>query len=144
MKTRRNLPKTTAALAVGFVIASGLTPASPALSFKIAEMSATPIVQLLQAAFAPAAAMAQSLVEGKGKVIAVTQEKQELVLEHGEIKGFMDPMTMGYKVSSPALLKGLKAGDQVHFTIDKNKSVITKITKLKSDQINGKPSTDKP
>jgi len=75
---------------------------------------------------------AQTAVEGKGKVIAVTLEKQEIVLEHGEIKGFMDAMTMGYKVSSPSLLKGLKAGDQVQFTIDTKKSVITKVTKLKN------------
>ena len=81
---------------------------------------------------APAPAIAQALVEGKGKVIAVTPEKQELVLEHGEIKGFMDAMTMGYKVGSPSLLKGLKPGDQVRFTIDTKKSVITKVTKAKN------------
>ena len=80
----------------------------------------------------PREVWAQTAVEGKGKVIAVTLEKQEIVLEHGEIKGFMDAMTMGYKVSSPSLLKGLKAGDQVQFTIDTKKSVITKVTKLKN------------
>jgi len=93
----------------------------------------TPVAttQFFGGVFVPAPAMAQTLVEGKGKVIAVTQEKQELVLEHGEIKGFMDAMTMGYKVSSPSLLKGLKSGDQVSFTIDTKKSVITKVTKLR-------------
>ena len=80
----------------------------------------------------PGEVWAQTAVEGKGKVIAVTLEKQEIVLEHGEIKGFMDAMTMGYKVSSPSLLKGLKSGDQVQFTIDTKKSVITKVTKLKN------------
>jgi Cu/Ag efflux protein CusF len=91
-----------------------------------------PVTGLMQKFFTPASVMAQSAVQGRGKVISVVAEKQELVLEHGEIKGFMDAMTMGYKVSSPSLLKGLKAGDQVNFTIDKNKSVITKITKLKN------------
>jgi Cu/Ag efflux protein CusF len=76
------------------------------------------------------AAMAQSLVEGQGKVIAVTPEKQQVVLEHGEIKGFMDAMTMGYKVSSISLLKGLKPGDEVSFSIDPKKSTIVKIGKL--------------
>jgi Cu/Ag efflux protein CusF len=130
MKTRRTLRHVMAALAGAFIMASPMTAVSPALNLNLAEVSAISPAQVVQAVFAPAAAMAQNMVEGKGKVIAVTQEKQELVLEHGEIKGFMDAMTMGYKVSSPSLLKGLKAGDQVHFTIDKNKSVITKITKV--------------
>jgi Cu/Ag efflux protein CusF len=131
MKTRQTLRQVVAALAGVFVIVSGL-PASLTLNLNFVETAATSVAQLVQGGFAPAAVMAQSLVEGKGKVIAVTQEKQELVLEHGEIKGFMEAMTMGYKVSSPSLLKGLKPGDEVQFTIDKNKSVITKISKLKN------------
>ena len=87
---------------------------------------------LMQIFFTPAPAMAQSAVQGRGKVISVVAEKQELVLEHGPIKGFMDEMTMGYKVSSPSLLKGLKPGDQVSFTIDTKKSVITKVAKVKN------------
>jgi len=132
MKTRQTLWQALAALAGGLFIALGLAPVSPALKLNFAEISATSLVQVVRRTLVPASAMAQSLVEGKGKVIAVTPEKQELVLEHGEIKGFMEPMTMGYQVSSPSLLKGLKPGDQVHFTIDKNKSVITKISKLKN------------
>ena len=131
MKTRQTLRQVVVALARGFIMASAIIPAFVALNLNVAETSATSLAQLVKGVFAPAPAMAQSLVEGKGKVIAVTQEKQELVLEHGEIKGFMEAMTMGYKVSSPSLLKGLKAGDQVHFTIDKNKSVITKVSKFK-------------
>jgi Cu/Ag efflux protein CusF len=132
MKTRQISRQTLATLVVGFAIVSGITqwPATPKSNFAVAPLTST--IELVESLFAPAPVMAQSLVEGKGKVIAVTQEKQELVLEHGEIKGFMEAMTMGYKVSSPSLLKGLKAGDQVHFTIDKNKSVITKIAKLKN------------
>ena len=118
MKTRQTSWQALAVLVGGFAIISGVTPLST--------------MELVGSAFAPAAAIAQTLVEGKGKVIAVTQEKQELVLEHGEIKGFMDAMTMGYKVSSPSLLKGLKSGDQVSFTIDPKRSLITKVKKLKN------------
>jgi Cu/Ag efflux protein CusF len=42
----------------------------------------------------------------------------------------MEPMTMGYKVSDPALLKLVKAGDKVRFTIDTAARAITKIEKL--------------
>jgi Cu/Ag efflux protein CusF len=68
-------------------------------------------------------------VSAQGQVVAVVPENGEIVLTHGEIKGFMDPMTMGYKVSSPALLKTVKPGDTVQFTIDTDKRVISKITK---------------
>jgi Cu/Ag efflux protein CusF len=44
----------------------------------------------------------------------------------------MDAMTMGYKVSSRSLLKGVKPGDKVRFTIDTEKRAITKIEKLKN------------
>ena len=45
--------------------------------------------------------------------------------------GFMDAMTMGYKLASPAQLQGLKPGDVVNFSIDTGKRVITKIDKSK-------------
>lgn len=70
-------------------------------------------------------------VEGTGKVIAVVPDSQQIVLEHGEIKGFMGAMTMGYKVKSASLLKGLKAGDTVRFTLDTEENTIIQIVKEK-------------
>jgi Cu/Ag efflux protein CusF len=75
---------------------------------------------------------APKTVSVQGQVIALLPENAEIVLTHGEIKGFMDAMTMGYKVSSPSLLKSVKAGDTVEFTIDTDKRVITKIGKAQS------------
>ena len=71
-------------------------------------------------------------VIGEGKVVALVPETQEIVVDHEEIKGFMDAMTMGYKVSSSALLKTVQPGDKVRFTIDTEKLVITKIEKSKN------------
>ncbi|MBI2531955.1 MAG: copper-binding protein [Deltaproteobacteria bacterium] len=71
------------------------------------------------------------LVSGIGKVIALVPESQQIVVDHEEIKGFMDAMTMGYKVSSNSLLKGLKPGDKIRFAIDTEKHAVTKIEKLK-------------
>jgi Cu/Ag efflux protein CusF len=71
-------------------------------------------------------------VVGEGNIIALVPESQEIVVDHEEIKDFMDAMTMGYKVSSSSLLKGVKAGDKVRFTIDTDKRTITKIEKLKN------------
>lgn len=71
-------------------------------------------------------------VSGEGKVVALSSDKGEIVLDHQGIKDFMDAMTMGYKVSSKSILKGLKPGDRVHFAIDTEKRTITKIEKLKN------------
>jgi Cu/Ag efflux protein CusF len=53
-----------------------------------------------------------------------------MVLEHGEIKGFMEAMTMGYKVQSLSLLDSVKPGDKVRFTIDTDARAITKLDKV--------------
>ena len=71
-------------------------------------------------------------VTGEGKVVAVVPESQEIIVEHGEIKGFMDAMTMGFKANPTSLLKTVKAGDKIRFTIDTDKRAITKIEKLKN------------
>jgi mono/diheme cytochrome c family protein len=70
-------------------------------------------------------------VTGEGTVIAVAPQKQQIVLEHGEIKDFMEPMTMGYKINPPSLLNSVNPGDKVRFTIDTTARAITKIDKLK-------------
>jgi len=71
-------------------------------------------------------------VTGIGKVVALVPQNQEVVIDHEEIKGFMDAMTMGYKVSSSSLLKSVKPGDRVRFTIDTDRRAITKIDLLKN------------
>ena len=52
----------------------------------------------------PELAPKPKFVTGEGTVTAVAPQKQQIVLEHGEIKGFMEPMTMGYKVHPASLL----------------------------------------
>jgi Cu/Ag efflux protein CusF len=70
-------------------------------------------------------------VTGEGKVIAVVPTSKQLVVDHKEIPGFMEAMTMGYKVDPPSLLAKLKAGDNVRFTIDTQQKAIVKIEKLR-------------
>lgn len=70
-------------------------------------------------------------VTGEGKVIALVPTNKQLVVEHGEIKGFMEAMIMGYTVDPPSLLDKLEVGDAVRFTIDTQQKAIVKIEKLK-------------
>lgn len=79
----------------------------------------------------PARSSAQQTAVGEGKVVAVVPGSGQLVLEHGEIKGFMEAMTMGYRTEPSSLLEGLSPGDRVRFTIDVPSKAIVKIEKLK-------------
>ena len=69
-------------------------------------------------------------VTGEGTVVALRPDRQQVVLEHGEIKDFMEPMTMGYKITPASLMKTVAPGDKVRFTIDTEARAVTKIQKL--------------
>lgn len=79
---------------------------------------------------APTDPGAPSRVVGEGEVIATVPKASQIVVEHGEIKGFMEPMTMGYRVDPVSLLAGLKQGDKVRFTIDVQRRAIVEIERL--------------
>jgi protein SCO1/2 len=48
-----------------------------------------------------------------GRVVSVEKAKQQVVVDHGEITGFMMAMTMGYSVKNPNLLDSLSPEDQI-------------------------------
>jgi Cu/Ag efflux protein CusF len=79
----------------------------------------------------PTEGAASQRVVGEGEVVATVPNSSQIVVEHGEIKGFMEAMTMGYRVDPPSLLAGLKEGDKVRFTIDVERRAIVEIEKLK-------------
>ena len=79
----------------------------------------------------PAEQAASQRVVGEGEVVATVPNASQIVVEHGEIKGFMEAMTMGYRVDPPSLLAGLEEGDKIRFTIDVQRRAIVEIEKLK-------------
>jgi Cu/Ag efflux protein CusF len=78
----------------------------------------------------PAEAGRAPTVVAEGEVIATVPNASQIVLEHGEIKGFMEPMTMGYRIDPPSLLEGLRPGDSIRFTIDLQKRAIIAVEKV--------------
>jgi mono/diheme cytochrome c family protein len=70
------------------------------------------------------------LVTGEGKIIAVVPDTEQVVVDHRAINGFMEAMTMGYKVNPISLLDDVHAGDQVRFTIDTRQHTIVKMEKI--------------
>ena len=49
----------------------------------------------------------------EGRVVSVETAKQQVVVDHGDIPGFMSAMQMGYSVKDPNLLKPLAPEDQI-------------------------------
>jgi FtsP/CotA-like multicopper oxidase with cupredoxin domain len=80
-------------------------------------------VKVAQAAPVAPGAPAQTFT-GTGTVIAAVPRVNRLIVDHGEIKGFMPAMEMSY-AAKPGVLDGLSAGDRIEFTIDGATSTIT-------------------
>jgi len=53
----------------------------------------------------------------EGVVRAILPEIGVLVITHGEIPGYMPPMTMGFRAASPKVLESVRIGDAVRFTL---------------------------
>jgi Cu/Ag efflux protein CusF len=52
----------------------------------------------------------------EGKVEGV-QTDHRVIVNHGKVEGYMDAMTMPYKVDKPDILKQIKAGDRISATV---------------------------
>ena len=63
------------------------------------------------------AAPAKKAYTFHGKVEAVNAGANTVTVNGEKVKGWMDAMTMGYKVDDPAVLKNIKAGDQITATV---------------------------
>lgn len=85
------------------------------------------IVTALSTLVLAAAAFAQAtLPQVDGEVRKVDTDAKKITLRHGDIPNLeMTGMTMVFRVSDPALLAKVKAGDKVRFTVDKVDGAIT-------------------
>src|ERR1051326_7323164 len=77
-------------------------------------------VALFSVAFLLAMGAAGQQPKGKshtleGKVEAV--QAAMLTVNHGKVEGYMDAMTMPYKVDKPDILKTVKVGDRISATV---------------------------
>lgn len=82
----------------------------------------------LALALSPSLASAQSAT---GTVKKIDTDQNKLTIDHGPIKSLeMGSMTMVFRVASPDMLKGLKAGDKIRFDAERVNGAIT-VTNLK-------------
>ncbi len=59
-------------------------------------------------------------VEGIVRVVA--PEINRIFIDHGEIPGLMEAMTMAFEPEDPNLLNGLNAGDRIRFTLQEKRN----------------------
>jgi len=67
-----------------------------------------------------AVAQPKAAAKGKSHVLAGKVEQvgaDRLTVNHGKVEGYMDAMTMPYKVDKPDILKKVKVGDQIKATV---------------------------
>src|SRR5437764_15036646 len=66
-----------------------------------------------------------------GQILAVNRDKQEVLVKHEEIPGYMMAMTMPYKVQSSGMLDNVGAGDLITANLDvkDGAATITALTK---------------
>jgi len=67
-----------------------------------------------------------------GQVVAVTPDRQEATVKHGEISGLMPAMTMPYKIKERSELDAVKPGDVIDatLTIAENDAFLTGVKKV--------------
>jgi Cu/Ag efflux protein CusF len=53
--------------------------------------------------------------DGTGVVRAIAADRAAVTLEHGDIPGLMQAMTMDFAVAQPAQLAGVEVGETVEF-----------------------------
>lgn len=53
----------------------------------------------------------------QGRIVSTMPDKGEVMLEHGDIPGFMEAMTMPYRLADPSVLSELHPGDRISATL---------------------------
>lgn len=68
-----------------------------------------------------------------GKVEGVNAADGSLKVNGDKVEGWMDAMTMDYKVDDPAVLKKVKPGDKIMATVYEGDMVLHKVQVVKAD-----------
>lgn len=70
----------------------------------------------------------------EGEIKKVDKDTGKLTIKHGPLNNLgMPGMTMAFKVQDPAMLDQVKAGDQVHFRVERVNDTFT-VTRLEASK----------
>ena len=79
----------------------------------------------------PGGRIITNIYYGAGAVEAIDRDRGTIKINHGDIKGHMEAMSMDFHVRDKSLLDQVKVGDPVNFTLEERAGivVITEISK---------------
>ena len=116
------------------VLADSNHPHSHATTGNMAHEMPMPTQASPMAAQTTPAASPMADMYTQGEIRKVDTAQGKLTIKHGDIKNLgMPGMTMIFKVQSPQMLDGLKAGDAVQFVVQRQNGGLL-ITDLKKSQ----------
>jgi len=104
-------------------------------------MPSTILLALLLAACGPK--LEEKHYQIEAKVVAVDAPRKQLIIEHGDIPGFMSAMTMSYTIARPGEVAALRPGDKITadlVVIENAKSRLEKIHLLERGNPNPAPA----
>jgi len=70
----------------------------------------------------------------RGKVEGVDATAKSLTVNHGKVEGWMDGMTMKYKIDNADVFKNVKAGDTIEATVYDGDYTLYKVHVVPVDQ----------
>jgi len=85
------------------------------------------------------AAPAKKTYTFRGKVQAVNAGANSVTVNSEKVEGWMDAMTMGYRVDDPAVLKNVKVGDQITATVYEGDMILHKLQVVPKGSGESKP-----
>jgi Cu/Ag efflux protein CusF len=88
---------------------------------------------LLMAALCLGQASGKKAMAFQGKVEGVNAADSSLKVNGEKVDGWMEAMTMEYKVDNPAILKTVKTGDTIKATVYEGDFVLHKVQVVKAD-----------
>ena len=79
----------------------------------------------------PGGRIITNIYYGAGAVEAIDRDRGTIKINHGDIKGYMEAMSMNFHVRDRSLLDRVKVGDPVNFTLEEQANIIllTEISK---------------
>src|SRR3978361_1442060 len=87
------------------------------IAFKALRVFSVLVVAVCLATSVASAQQSKKEYALRGKVEALDEIGNRLTVNHEKIEGFMDAMTMSYKVDNPDVFKKVKPGDQIEATL---------------------------
>jgi len=67
----------------------------------------------------------------EAKVVAIDSQRKQLIIDHGDIPGFMPAMTMSYSIAKSSEVAGLHPGDKISADLVVTENTTARLEKIR-------------